>query len=474
MSLKAATNRFSAWFDIQGGQSYSRILKYFYPECITALIIYFLPYCINCLFICSLKSTNTYAISGIIENFLTQFLKAAEGLSVGIVILTGYHNGLSEFKKSGEAFVDSFWTVIGIGGLVSAGLYFLVTAICAFNNFSPEMIAEGIPYLQCKSISIFFMFVAMALVGFLRAIKNTFVPMVAFIIGAIVFVCVDYVLIFGAFGMPQMCLMGSAVAALVQNVVMSLVMFGYILYAKKTQKYEISFLKSRLNVNRTIKLLMVSLPVLIDKVSIAFGYAWLGSCMSHLGANAGAAFSCVKLMERFAFLPAMACAQVITFLVSNDVGSGRWEDIHANIKKVLVISVTLVGILLLIGSLWPAYFASFLDKKGEFGHLVAVVFPALSVLILIDLLQLVLSGALRGAGDVQTVMWTRVIVIGGFFIPATYLISWFSFDAIVTKMLATYAIFLTGNALMSMVYVYRLRQNHWKTQKQKVNNVESN
>ena len=38
--------------------------------------------------------------------------------------------------------------------------------------------------------------------------------------------------------------------------------------------------------------------------------------MSHMGPMAGAAFSSVKLMERFAFLPAIAFAQVITFLVS--------------------------------------------------------------------------------------------------------------------------------------------------------------
>ena len=125
--------------------------------------------------------------------------------------------------------------------------------------------------------------------------------MVVFACGAVVFVIVDYILIFGACGMPQLFLLGSAVASVVQYVFMSIVMLLYILYTSKHKKYEISILHAKLNWCRIGKLLWVCIPVVIDKVSISFAYAWLGSCMSHLGATAGAAFSCVKMMERFAF-----------------------------------------------------------------------------------------------------------------------------------------------------------------------------
>jgi MATE family multidrug resistance protein len=463
MKLINSTGFFS-WFHIQGGLPYQRILKYFFPEWITALIVYFLPYFIDCLFICNLKSTSTYAVSGICDNFLTMFLKAAEGLPIGIVIIAGYFNGRDEFQKAGQAFVDAFWLVIAIGATLSAGLYFSVQFVCGFNNFSPEMIAQGIPYLQIKSLAIFFMFVYFSLVGFLRAIKNTFVPMIVFILGSIVFVVVDYILIFGKFGFPEMGLMGSATAALSQYVSMCIIMFVYLLFSKNNKIYQISLFNHSLSWNRSKNILLTSLPVVIDKVSIAFAYAWLGSCMSHLGAQAGAAFSCIKMMERFAFLPAIACAHIVTFLVSNDLGRGDWNSIYGNIKKIIIISALFVGAILIIGSLWPMWFVSFFDKNGDFGSMVGIIFPALSVLIMIDLLQLVLSASLRGVGDVNTVMITRVSVIGLFFIPATYVISYMTFSHMVYKMLVTYAAFLFGNGLMTIVYVYRLRQNHWKKQ----------
>jgi Na+-driven multidrug efflux pump len=227
--------------------------------------------------------------------------------------------------------------------------------------------------------------------------------------------------------------------------------------------YDIALLRQKFSLDRMLKLIVVAAPVVVDKVSIAFAYAWRGSCMSHMGSShASAAFTCIKMMERVAFLPAIASAQVVTFLVSNDLGRGNWTDIHGNIKKILQLAIIMVGFILLIGSLWPLWFAAFFDKNNEFGYLVAIIFPALSVLILMDLVQLILSAALRGAGDVKTVMLTRVSVIGLFFIPSTYLLAYVPFEQMVHKMLATYASFLLGNVFMSMVYIYRLRQNHWK------------
>lgn len=457
-------------FEDSAGISYSRILRYFYPEFITALIIYFLPQFIDCYFICNLKSTDLYAVSGIVENLLGMFTKCAEGLLIGTVIISGYFNGLQEYKKAGLSFVDAFWITIGISFCVSLGLYLGVIPFYRFNKFSPEMIQLGVPYLQIKSAGVFFLFFYFSLVGFFRSVKNTFTPMVIFVIGNICFVLSDYVLIFGKFGFPQLGLLGSAVAYLIQYLLMSCLMLGYVLYAAEYKKYEISLFPKRIERKRIIQFLRISFPVVLDKMSIAFAYVWLGACISQLSSTAGASFSMIKLMERIAFVPAIAFSQIITFLVSNDLGKGKWDDIHGNIKKVVLLSSVMVGIILLVGSIWPHAIVSFYGCTGEMCYLVATVFPSLSILVMFDLLQLILSGALRGAGDVQTVMVTRLIVIAGYFIPVTYVIALLPLETVASKMLVTYAAFLIGNGLMTVVYIIRLKQDHWKKQNIKVVN----
>lgn len=456
--------------DDKAGVSYARILRYFYPEFITALIIYFLPQFIDCYFICNLKSTDLYAISGIVENLLGMFTKCAEGLLIGTVIISGYFNGLQEYKKAGQSFADAFWITVSISFCVSLALYFGVVLFYKFNNFSPEMIELGVPYLQIKAIGVFFMFFYFSLVGFFRSVKNTFTPMVIFVVGNICFVLSDYTLIFGKFGFPQLGLLGSAVAYLIQYAFMSCLMLIYILYAQEYKKYEISLYPKKVDKKRFKQFLGVSFPVVLDKMSIAFAYVWLASCMSQLGSTAGASFSMIKLMERIAFVPAIAFSQIITFLVSNDLGKGKWDDIHSNIKKVVLLSSSMVGAILLIGSIWPYAIVNFYGCTGEMCYLVAAVFPSLSILVMFDLLQLILSGALRGAGDVQTVMVTRLIVIAGYFIPITYGIALLPLQTVASKMLVTYAAFLIGNGLMTIVYIIRLKQDHWKKQNIKVIN----
>ena len=103
--------------------------------------------------------------------------------------------------------------------------------------------------------------------------------------------------------------------------------------------------------------------------------------------------------------------------------------------------------------MYPAEIVHIIDRKKEFGGLAQAVFPALSVLIFFDLLQLILSGALRGASDVQTVMLTRLCVICFYFVPVSYALSRLSIPSDELKFFLIYGSFFIGNALMSIVYI---------------------
>lgn len=453
------------WFKIKNhdyGESYRSIFRYFYPECITALILYSLPYFVDSYFIGSLKSTSLYAISGIVDNFLTLLVKAAEGFSIGIVVIAGCHNGSKLYKKVGQTFVEAFWSILFIGAVISGLIYSSVFYIYGWFNFPPDLIEQGVLYFKLKAIALFFMFVFFSVVGFLRSIKNTVVPMVLFAIGSFVFIVSDYILIFGKFGFPAWGLNGSAIAYCIQYGTVSFLAMAYVLLFNANKKYEIALFSRFIKWKTMSDLLKTSGPIVVDKVVMAGAYVWLAQLLSPLGTNVMASFSLIKLMERFAFIPAIGFAQVITFLVSNDVGRGAWKDVTVNIKRVIYVATCMVGVTLLAGSLYPSWFISFVDQKGEFGYLVAQIFPSLSILVFLDLLQLILSGALRGAGAVKVVMWTRICVIIGFFMPVSYAISLIPMTSIALKFFLIYGSFFLGNGLMSVLYIKWLMQGKVK------------
>ncbi|MBP6869600.1 MATE family efflux transporter [Candidatus Babeliales bacterium] len=437
------------------GQSYSAIFKYFLPEFITALILYSLPYFVDCYFIAHLKSTDIYTISGVVDNVLNLFVKIAEGLSIGTVAIAGYYNGLQKHKDVGRSFVDALWVSVFIGGMISFMLYVGGYWVYKFFNFTDAAIQLGLPFLKVRAVSMFLMFIFFACIGFFRSIKNSFIPMILFFIGSAVFIFFDYCLIFGQFGFPELGLQGSAVSYLLQYIIMLACALSSIFYFSFHKKYEINILAGVSSSANVLKLLAISLPIVIDKAIMAFAYIWLSKVLSCMGQYALANFAVIKLMERMAFLPAVAFSQVITFLVSNDIGFQKWADIRANIAKVLILASSMVAVLLFIGSMYPAEIIQIIDRNKEFGGLAQAVFPALSVLVFFDLLQLILSGALRGACDVQTVMLTRLSVICFYFVPVSYLLSRLTIASDPLKFFLIYGSFFIGNALMSVMYIKR-------------------
>jgi len=283
-----------------------------------------------------------------------------------------------------------------------------------------------------------------------------------FAFGAVVFLFFDYVLIYGKLGFPKMGLLGSATASVIQYGSMLLASIVAVFARKKNRKYAINLFKPFQSASRVIEIIKLSMPIVLDKSAIALAYLWLGGMITHMGEIGLATFSVVKDLERFALLPAVAFAQVVTFLVSNDYGRENWEGIKSNVKKIVFLSSLLVFAILIIISIWPHFFVQFFDKKGDFTDIAAGVIPILSVLVFFDLLQLILSGAMRGASNVKTVMITRILVCSLYFVPCSYIISKIDFGSMVLKFALIYGSFYIGNALMSIVYIRRFRGQDWK------------
>ncbi len=445
------------------GEKYGVLLRYFLPEFITNFLLYAMPFWLDAAFIGSLASVHTYATLGVTNSFLHLIIKVGEALSVGTIVISGQFNGQSSFENVGRTIRDAFWLTTIVGILFGSFLFFGAHTIYTWYGVSEEIIALGVPFLRLRAVGVLCMFIYLALVGFLRGIKNARTPMKIFIFGSILFVFFDYVLIFGKWGFPEMGLQGSALATIIQYGSMMVIALGYVLFNEKNRKYGIKLFSALTDVSYVKHLISVSWPVMLDKAVMAWAYVWLGKMVATMGTNGIAAACVVKDMERFAFLPALAFAQVITFLVSNDVGIKNWDGVKVNIKKIMVLASGMVSIVLGFFIYKREYIINIFDKKGDFTDLAMQAFPLLSIFIIFDLIQLILSGALRGAGNVRIVMIVRFITCFCYFVPISYLLSTVTFNNEVIKLVLLYGSFYLGNALMSIWYIRRFRSEHWKT-----------
>ena len=443
------------------GERYTTIIKFLLPEYVTSLVIYSMPFWIDSYFIGQLESTAAYAALGSTNNLLHLLIKIAEAFSVGTVIIAGGQNGRNDYRNAGRTIRDSFWITFVLGLLFSGFLFFAAQSIYLWYGVPYAIAQYGVPFLRLRAIGVFFTFISLAFIGFLRGVKNTRAPMKIFTFGALIFVFFDYVLIFGKYGFPKLGLYGSAWASLFQYMAICIVLVGYVLWNKKYCKYTIKLFSVFKEKSYALHLASVSWPVIFDKATMAISYIWLGKMIASMGTSCVATFCIIKDIERFALLPAIACAQVITFLVSNDCGARNWLAVSENIKKVVVIASGTVLCLLFLCSLHVEAVVYFFDRQREFTDLVVSVFPIISVLVIFDLLQLILSGALRGAGNVKLVMLVRFVVCFGYFMPVSYMLANMPIQSETVKFIVIYGSFYLGSGIMSIAYLYQLRVDHW-------------
>jgi len=443
------------------GASYESIMRCFFPEMITALVLYSLVVLIDARFIAHLKSTELYATVGVTNTLMHFLTKIAEGLSVGTMVLCGYYHGKKDDASVFSVAISSLMVTSCLAFFLWAGLYFYAGTVYRFLGTPDQIVAFGIPFLRTRSLSVALMFIFFSISGFLRGIKQNYIPTRCLVLGSCVFVICDYVLIFGKCGFPALCLQGSAVASVIQYSVMviaalvAMIRDSVICSQLKTWYRSFSWTLAR-------RICVLSWPVMCDKSVLAIAKMLLVRGIAPMGSLALSSFGIIKDLEMFAFVPAVAFAQVTTILVSNQWGAGDIEGVKYTVKRTLMLALGMVSIILAFCS-WHAWsIIGCFDPQHVFTDFAARAFRAMSFLAILDVLQVILSSALRGVAQMKVVLWVRVATLCLVAFLAVYGAPYIAFQSNFDTFIAVYSLFYIGNGLMAFCYIYWFRSDRWR------------
>ncbi len=444
------------------GDSVKDILWYWFPELISIMIIVVLPPIIDSYLISNTQNLMSYGAVAIITNVLYVLIRTAESIPVASIAIVGRLNGAQQYRKCGEELGVAFWITFTLGLTQFIIILFCAHSIYEWLNVPAEMISVGVPFLRLKSFGVLLTFTLLSFIGFMRAIKNTHMPMIINLVGIVTFIFFDYALILGKFGFPRLGLYGSAVATIIQYVITNAIAIGYILLNKEYKKYFASLFFWFFDLKRALNLINLSWPIFIDKSIFAAAFVWLSKMTADLGPHAIVTFDVVKNLERFAFLPAMAFASVITFLVSNRLGSHDPDGASSSIKKVLLLTLLTVSAVTAV-LCWNAhYFIGCFDPHNQFTEFAMKTLFLVSVLSVFDYIQVILAGALRGAGDVKAVMWGRLFTCIVFFVPISYVLHLIPMERTLLKFNLIYGSYYVMMGVMSIIFLVRAKSHKWQ------------
>ena len=317
------------------------------------------------------------------------------GFSIGAQVLIARRNGAQEYKRIGPVFLQGTFFLLLLAAL-------LFTASHLYSPFflrkligSDDVYQATMKYVDWRVYGFFFSFVAVMFRAFYVGITKTKILTVNSVVMVLTNVMLNYVLIFGKFGLPALGIAGAAIASSISEAVS--VLF-FILYTG----IDFRMLK---------QILSVSIWIMIQHGIAFLGWFVFFVVMEHQGERPLAITNVVRSISSFLFMFVNAFASTSSSLVSNLIGAGKPEQVMGLCGRMIRICYYFVLPLGILIALFPELVLRIYTDNPD---LIASSVSSLWVMLssyLIAVPAFIFFFSVSGTGNTQTALLIDMVSI---------------------------------------------------------------
>ncbi len=368
-------------------------------------------------------------------------------LHVGTSALLSRFIGAGKLKQASTGLSTLLRFAFMLSLPVMVAWYYLASNIYVWFGTAPEVAALGADYVQMLTWMLPFVFMKLVFVSALNSAGDTKTPMKVKIGSIILNIILNYLLIFGHFGFPQLGVLGAAVGTVIVNILEFVIYV--ILYIRHKTPYIPVWHYSKSLLSRALK---VGIPASFER-ALTFGSLMLFTVIiTQYGTEALAGYQIGLRVEGLAFMPGIGFTIAAMALMGQGLGAKKPEQAREDVLLVLKYTIGFMFFL--------SFFMIFIPEKivWFFTDDAQTIEQASLYLRIVGLSQIplafnfVLSGALRGAGDskktlrinltslwfvriipafllswyFENIMWVYIAMISDTFVKATWL--WITFN----------------------------------------------
>jgi len=294
------------------------------------------------------------AIGGLF--YVTLFM-VAYGFTTGVQILIARRNGEKDFAAIGSVFDNSFY-FLGISTIVITILILLFGGqLLKPFIASAAVFQASTVYLKYRIFGLFFASSALLFRSFYTGIAFTKYISISAAIMAGLNVILDYGMIFGKLGFPEMGIAGAGLASAISEACALLFFFAITARKAHLEKYKLfAFVKPDFSIIKSI--LDVSLYIMIQFVlshAVWFGFFLL---IEKMGETSLAVSNIIRSIYMLLMIPAWALSSATSSIVSNAIGEGHSKNVIPIINKVLLFSMGIMLVVAVLAAFVPHFMIS--------------------------------------------------------------------------------------------------------------------
>ncbi|OME75915.1 MATE family efflux transporter [Paenibacillus sp. FSL A5-0031] len=357
---------------------------------------------VDALFVSKLGLSEVAAV-GVSNAIIAIYLAIFLALGVGTSSLIAKSIGSGNHERANAIAKQSTILSILAGLLVGVITLFFAESLLRLMGAEAEVIKDGALYLRIVGIPAVFISLMTVFGSILRAAGDTKTPMKIGIWVNLIHVILGFVFIFGLFGYGGWGIAGAAYATVIVRIIGSVALFMYI------QKTSLAFKLRTKSSDLTFPLLKISGPAAVERLIMRTGQVLYFGMIISIGTKVYAAHSIAGSIEIFSYMPGYGFAIAATTLVGQQLGAGRNRDAYQYgilSAGIAVIFMSCIGILLFVFSplaaSWFTGEADVINMVTTALRIDAFAQPFLAI-------GLVITGALQGAGDTKSPMYSTAI-----------------------------------------------------------------
>ncbi len=343
------------------------------------------------------------------NSFMFIAMSIGIGFSTAITPLIAEADASNNFKQAKSTYKHGLFLSTTLGILLFL-LVFFSKPLMYLMQQPEEVVVLAIPYLNLVAFSLIPLVIFEAIKQFTDGMSMTKYPMYATLIANIINVVLNYLLIFGKFGFPEMGMVGAAYGTLASRIIMVIYLWTLLRYKERSLKIvrniklfalDFSMIKKIVNIGS------LSAMQMFFEVAIFTSAIWLSGL---LGKNSQAANQIALNLSSMTFMVAMGLSVASMIRVGNQKGLQNYKELRR-----IAFSIFLLGILLAVffALLFFIFHKSLpniyvdLNDTANYKDNMEVLSIASNLLLaaaffqISDSIQVVVLGALRGLQDVK-------------------------------------------------------------------------
>jgi putative MATE family efflux protein len=378
------------------------------------------------------------------------------GLGDGVQIICARRAGQDDEHGLGQAFNQGLALLLGTSVVLFMVIAFAAPVATGWILASTEVKAAVDGFLGIVAFAVFFDALNIAYSAFYVGLGRTRVLIGATAALAVTNIALDYVLIFGHFGAPELGIRGAAIASLCAEIVTFLFLTAYAVRQGDIRRFGLFRMGWR-NGALTRVVMSVSWPVAIESLVGAARWFLFFLIVERMGEAPLASANIVYSVYALFLLPVDGFSETTMTMVSNVIGQDDGSRIGGVVRRAMVSTSALVlPFALLVLALPDAPLALFTsDPVLIEGSRTSLRVVAVAVLILIP--AEIVFAAVAGTGDTRSTLFIETAL-------STTVLAWVWVAAIVAAqpLSVVWAGEIVGWTVCLLLSLLWLKSERWK------------